>query len=182
MKISDFSKMLLGGLVAISLPRDGILEGSTRIIPFFALMMAGVFPAMMQTVTVIKGDDLSPKAVKEYGDALNEQLAFWAALVATALSAVGFLTLAVVISKSTPLWVLPYGYFMSRDFIVDVLIFLFGFSAFSVIMRFANAYGGLKSLLRLNLSLAEKKSQKGLSEKVKNLSKPHSPSVKTLDK
>ena len=181
MKIGDFIKMMLGGLLAIWLPRDGIIEGSTRIIPFFALMMAGVFPAMMQTVTVIKGDDLSPKAVKEYGEALNEQLAFWAALVATALSAVGSLTLAVILNKSAPLWPLPYGYFIDKNFFIDVLIFLFGFSAMSVIMRFITAYGGLKSLLKLNLSLAEKKSQKGLASKVKDLSSPQGPSVRKFD-
>ncbi|WP_140846615.1 hypothetical protein [Sphingomonas glacialis] len=182
MKLADFLKMALGGAIALILPREGILEGSTRIIPFFALMMAGVFPAMMQTVTVIKGDDLSPKAVKEYGDALNEQLAFWAALIATALTTVGCLTLAVILSKSSELWTLPYNYYISRNFAVDVCIFLFGFTATSVITRFTTAYGGLKSLLRLNLSLAEKKSQKGLSEKVKRLSKPEGqPSVKTFE-
>ena len=182
MRFIDLTKMILGGAIALMLPRDGILEGSTRIIPFFALMMAGVFPAMMQTVTVIKGDDLSPKAVQEYGAALNEQLAFWAALVATALSTVGCLTLAVILSKSSDLWWLPFGYYIDRDFVTDILIFLFGFTATSVIMRFATAYGGLKSLLRLNLSLAEKKSQKGLSEKVKRLSTPQGePSVKRTD-
>lgn len=172
MSFGLFLKMILGGAIALVLPRAGMIEGSTRIIPFFALLMAGVFPAMMQTVTVLKGDDLSPKAVKEYGDALQEQLGFWAALVATALSAVGFLTLSVIVSKAQKLIGLPYDYYLDRNFVVDCLIFLFGCSASSVLGRFISAYGGLKSLLRLNLQLAEKKSQKGTEKKISGLSAP----------
>jgi hypothetical protein len=161
--------MISGGCIALILPRTGIIEGSTRIIPFFALLMAGVLPAMMQTVTVLKGDDLSPKAVKEYGDALQEQLGFWAALFATALSAVGCLTLAVVIDKAPVLIPLPSEYFLSRNFIVDILIFFSGCTAASVFSRFVAAYGGLKSLLKLNLQLANKKSQRAAAAPIKSL-------------
>ena len=163
--------MTAGGVFAVFLPRDGIIEGSTRIIPFFALLMAGVLPAMMQTVSVLKGDDLSPKAVKEYGGALQEQLQFWAALFASALSAVGSLTFAVVISKAPALIPMPMDYFLDRNFPVDVLIFLFGATAASVFSRFVAAYGGLKSLLRLNLQLAERKSQRGAQAAVDALTK-----------
>jgi hypothetical protein len=164
--------MIIGGLLAILLPREGILEGSTRIIPFFALLMAGVFPAMMQTVTVLKGDDLSPRAVNEYGTALHEQLEFWAALFASALSAVGSLTLAVVISKASPLIQLPMSYFLDRDFLIDVLIFVFGCTAASVFSRVISAYGGLKSLLKLNLQLAERKSKRAAEVSGQSLTKP----------
>jgi hypothetical protein len=181
MKYSVALKMTLGGMIALILPRDGVIEGSTRVIPFFALLMAGVFPAMMQTVTVLKGDDLTPKAVKEYGEALQEQLKFWASLVATALSTVGFLTLAVIFSKAHAMINLPYNYFLDRDFIVDIFIFIFGCTASSVIGRFITAYGGLKSLLRLNLQLAEKKSQKGSEKIVKSLTTPETaPTVTPL--
>ncbi len=165
-------RMVAGGLIAIGLPRDGIIEGSTRIIPFFALLMAGVFPAMMQTVNILKGDDLSPKAVREYGDALQEQLRFWAALFASALTAIGFLVLAVIMSKAKPLIQLPFQYLLDRNFVVDFLRFLFGATAASLITRFLIAYGGLKSLLRLNLQLAELKSRKANTEKIKSLSTP----------
>jgi hypothetical protein len=181
--MSVLLRMLAGGLFALLLPREGVIEGSTRIIPFFGLLMAGVFPAMMQTVTVLKGDDLSPKAVKEYGEALREQLKFWAAMIATALSAVGFLTMAVVSSKAPLLIDLPMDYYISRNFIVDVLIFLFGCIASLVFTRFVAAYGGLKSLLRLNLQLAELKSQKGTAQAIKDLTTPEpQPSVQRLDK
>lgn len=176
-----FLKMMLGGLFALVLPRAGILEGSTRIIPFFALLMAGVLPAMMQTVTVLKGDDLSPKAVREYGDALQEQLRFWASIFASALSSVGFLTLAVIISKSPPLIELPQEYYLDTNFIVDTLIFLFGCTACSVLSRFVAAYGGLKSLLKLNLQLAEKKSQKSVEKAAKGIvTEEGGPSIKLL--
>jgi hypothetical protein len=164
--------MLSGGIFALLLPRIGIIEGSTRIIPFFALLMAGVLPAMMQTVTVLKGDDLSPKAVKEYGAALHEQLSFWAALFATALSAVGSLTLAVIISKAPKLISVPWEYYIDRDFLIDVLIFVFGCTAASVLSRFVAAYGGLKSLLKLNLQLADRKSQRATSAVLKDLVTP----------
>lgn len=164
--------MILGGICAVTLPREGILEGSTRIIPFFALLMAGVLPAMMQTVTVLKGDDLSPRAVNEYGGALQDQLEFWAALFASALSAVGSLTLAVVIYKAPALIALPAGYFLDRNFVVDLLIFLFGCTAASVFSRVIEAYGGLKSLLKLNLQLAARKSKRAAETAGKSLTTP----------
>lgn len=168
--------MILGGLSALLLPREGILDGSTRIIPFFALLMAGVLPAMMQTVTVLKGDDLSPRAVNEYGTALQDQLEFWAALFASALSAVGSLTLAVIIAKASPLIHLPMAYFLDRDFLVDALIFIFGCTAASVFSRVVAAYGGLKSLLKLNLQLAERKSKRAAEVAGQSLTKPQNPS------
>jgi hypothetical protein len=164
--------MILGGICAVTLPREGILEGSTRIIPFFALLMAGVLPAMMQTVTVLKGDDLSPRAVNEYGGALQDQLEFWAALFASALSAVGCLTLAVIIYKANALIPLPFNYFLDRDSVVDVLIFFFGCTAASVFSRVVEAYGGLKSLLKLNLQLAERKSKRAAASAGAALTKP----------
>jgi hypothetical protein len=164
--------MILGGVCALALPREGILEGSTRIIPFFALLMAGVLPAMMQTVTVLKGDDLSPRAVNEYGGALQDQLEFWAALFASALSAVGSLTLAVIIYKAPALIRLPWDYFLDRNFVVDALIFVFGCTAASVFSRVVAAYGGLKSLLKLNLQLAERKSKRAAEVAGKSLTKP----------
>jgi ABC-type spermidine/putrescine transport system permease subunit I len=167
--------MTTGGFFALLLPREGILDGSTRIIPFFALLMAGVLPAMMQTVTVLKGDDLSPRAVNEYGSALQDQLAFWAALFASALSAVGSLTLAVVISKASPLITLPMAYFLDRDFLLDLLIFIFGCTAASVLSRVIAAYGGLKSLLKLNLQLAQRKSKRSAQVTGQSLTKPQKP-------
>lgn len=160
---------ILGGVFAISLPRQGLLDGSTRIIPFFALLMAGVFPAMMQTVTVLKGDDLSPKAVSDYGSALGEQLSFWASLVATALFAIGFLTLAVIIKSAPELVSLPGGFFLSRNFGIDCLLFAFGWSAALVFRKFVAAYGGLRSLLKLNLDIAQKKSEKTAKKKLDEL-------------
>lgn len=167
-----FTKMLFGGLIAIALPREGILEGSTRIIPFVALLMAGVLPAMMQTVTVLKGDDLSPKAVHEYGAALKEQLNFWAAIFGSALTTVALLVFAVIISKSNRLISMPFNYYLDRNFVVDIFLFLFGCTASSVIGRFVSAYGGLKSLLGLNLHLAEKKSLKNAAKAAEGLTKP----------
>lgn len=172
--IASIIRLLAGGLIALVLPREGLIEGSTRIIPFFALLMAGVFPAMMQTVTVLKGDDLSPKAVKEYGEALKTQLHFWAALFASALTAIGFLVLAVIVSKAKPLINLPANYLLDRNFVVDILLFLFGAAGSALLLRFIAAYGGVKSLLVLNLKLAELKSRKALDPKVKSLSTPQS--------
>jgi hypothetical protein len=161
--------MLAGGLIAIALPKDGILDGSTRIIPFFALLMAGVIPAMMQTVTVLKGDNISPQAVQKYGDALESQLKFWAALIVTSLLAIGSLTLAVILNYLPKLLIMPYNYYIDRDFIVEIFIFIFGIFAASVISRFVLAYGGLRSILRLNVSLAKQKSVAGLTNIINNL-------------
>lgn len=175
-------KLLAGGGFFLLLPRDGIIEGSTRIIPFFALLMAGVLPAMMQTVTALKGDDLSIKAINEYKDSLDELLKFWASIFGSALLAIGSLTLAFIISKSQSLIWLPFGYYLSRNFLIDSLIFFFGISATSVLMRFSLAYGGLRSLLKLNFHFAEKKGQKNLAEAVSKLTKDVAePSIRRLD-
>ena len=69
-------KLGAGGALALILPRTGLVNGSTRIIPFFALVMAGVLPAMMQTVTALRGDDLNPKEISEYKGALKELFNF----------------------------------------------------------------------------------------------------------
>lgn len=172
------AKLILGGALALVLPRVGLIDGSTRIIPFFALLMAGVLPAMMQTVTVLKGDDLSPKEISELKDALNELFRFWSSIFGTALSAVGSLTMAVIVYASPKLIPLMGGYFLSRDFVVDILLFVFGLTTSSLIMRFSRAFGGLKSLLVLNFSFAEKKGQKNAAEAAKKLTeKPAEPRI-----
>lgn len=176
-------KLLLGGLFFLVLPRQGIIDGSTRIIPFFALLMAGVLPAMMQTVTALKGDDLTPKAIIEYKFALDELLKFWAAIFGTALSAVGALTFAVVLNASPDAIPIPFiDYFISKFFLVDIFIFIFGLSATSVFLRLSSAYGGLKSLLALNFQFAEKKGQKNAAIAAEKLTREIvEPSVKTFE-
>lgn len=162
-------KLALGGAVALLLPREGLINGSTRIIPFFALLMAGVLPAMMQTVTVLRGDDLSPKEILEYKGALRELFNFWSSVFGTALSAVGFLTLAVIIYEAPKLIPLVFGYWLDRDWVVDLLLFSFGVTTSSLTMRFARAFGGLRSLLILNFSFAEKKGEKNAQAASKRL-------------
>lgn len=175
-------KLALGGGIALFLPRDGLLEGSTRIIPFFALLMAGVLPAMMQTVTALKADDLSPKEIAEYQGALRELFNFWSSVFAVALSAVGCLTLAVVISKAPELIPLPLEFFLRRNFVVDILLAFFGFSTASLAMKFSRAFGGLRSLLILNFTFAEKKGAKNAKDSAeKLLRKPSEPSVRRFD-
>lgn len=174
-------KLALGGAIALILPREGLIDGSTRIIPFFALLMAGVLPAMMQTVTALKADDLSPKEIAEYQAALRELFNFWSSVFAVALSAVGCLTLSVVIYKAPELIDLPLDYFLRRNFVVDTLLLLFGISTASLTMRFSRAFGGLRSLLILNFSFAEKKGAKNAelaSDKL--LKKPSNPRVPTI--
>lgn len=172
-------KLAIGGAVALTLPREGLINGSTRIIPFFALLMAGVLPAMMQTVTVLKGDDLSPKELNEYKDALRSLFDFWSSVFGIALSSVGCLTLAVIINDAPKLIDLPNGYFLDRNFIVDTFLLLFGITAASLATRFSRAFGGLRSLLILNFSFAEKKGEKNLKEATERLTrKPPEPSVK----
>lgn len=162
-------KLVAGGLLALILPRTGLINGSTRIIPFFALLMAGVLPAMMQTVTVLKGDDLSPKEISELRVALSELFKFWSSIFGTALSAVGSLTIAVIIFEAPKLIPLLNGYYLDRDFVVDIFLFLFGLMTASLVMRFSRAFGGLKSLLTLNFSFAEKKGQKNAANAVAKL-------------
>jgi len=175
------AKLALGGALALILPRAGLINGSTRIIPFFALLMAGVLPAMMQTVTVLRGDDLSPKEILEYKGALKELFNFWSSIFGTALSSVGFLTLAVVIYEAPKLIPLFSDYWLDRNFIVDILLFAFGVTTASLAMRFSRAFGGLRSLLILNFSFAEKKGQKNAVDAAKKLTqKPSEPSIKVL--
>ena len=175
-------RLAVGGGIALLLPRDGLIDGSSRIIPFFALLMAGVLPAMMQTVTVLKGDDLSPKEISEYKESLKELFNFWSEIFGVALSAVGLLTLAVIISKASALISLPFDYFLARNFVVDSLLFLFGIASASLAMRFSRAFGGLRSLLLLNISFAEKKGHKNAHEAAARLTNPSvEPRIRTFD-
>lgn len=175
------AKLLAGGVVALLLPREGLIDGSTRIIPFFALLMAGVLPAMMQTVTVLKGDDLSPKEISELKEALNELFKFWASIFGTALSAVASLTISVIIYKAPKLIPIINGYFFDRDCAVDTFLFIFGVTTTSLIMRFSRAFGGLKSLLVLNFSFAEKKGLKNANDASRRLTEKESePRIRNL--
>lgn len=177
----NVAKLLAGGVVALLLPRAGLINGSTRIIPFFALLMAGVLPAMMQTVTVLRGDDLSPKEISELKEALNELFAFWSSIFGTALSSVGTLTIAVIIYEAPEFISLINGYYLSRNCIVDILLFFFGVTTASLVLRFSRAFGGLKSLLILNFSFAEKKGQKNAADAAKKLTeKPSDPKITIL--
>ena len=150
----------LGAFVAAWMPRAGVLEASTRIIPFLSLLMAGILPAMMLTVSILKGDDLSVQAVDEYSAALRAQLRFWASLFASAATAAGFLILMVVFSKlARPIYSVA-GIQFAREAVVTFWCMLFGGSLSLLISRLWPAYRGLESLMNFNTGVARAKAQK----------------------
>ena len=147
--------LLLGCVVALSLPRAGVLAATQELIAFLSLLMAGLLPAMVVTATVLRGDGFSAKRLDAYGGGLEKQLRFWAVL----FGAAGIATLGVVgmkiFSPSEIHFSLRLGkWTFGRDDILSLFVGLFGAGTGVVLQRLWPAYEGLKSLLMLNVTMA----------------------------
>lgn len=147
--------LVVGCVVALYLPRVGVLAATQELIAFLSLLMAGLLPAMVVTATVLRGDGFSAKRLDAYGGGLEKQLRFWAVL----FGAAGVATLGVVGMKifSPPeiQFSLRLGkWTVDRGDILSVFVGLFGAGTGVVLQRLWPAYEGLKSLLVLNVTMA----------------------------
>jgi hypothetical protein len=136
---------------------------SQELIALFGLLLAGALPTMILTATILRAGAFSPKRVGQYAAALEEQLSFWFALFIWALLA----CLAVTASKvlwnggallTTLIPAVEAGRLGTQPFTIEWVRLadaILAASAFQVVIRLLPMLRGLRSLLRLNSTIAK---------------------------
>lgn len=148
---------LIGGMVAVLLPRHGVLSVTQEVIAFLSLLMAGLLPAMILTATILRGDSLSAKRVDEYGGALRLQLRFWSRLfVAATIATAGVIASKIYTDPGADFAFVLRGHIvLDADKVVTAAVFLEGAGIGVVIQRLRAAFRGIVSLLDLNVRMAK---------------------------
>lgn len=148
---------LLGGVVAVALPRDGVLSVTQEIIAFLSLLMAGLLPAMILTATILRGDSLSAKRVDEYGVALRMQLGFWSRLfVAATIATAGVIASKIYSNPEAQFAIAVKGHLLlDANRLAAAAVFIEGAGIGVVIQRLQSAFQGIVSLLDLNVRMAK---------------------------
>jgi len=148
---------LLGGTIAVSLPRQGVLSVTQEAIAFLSLLMAGLLPAMILTATILRGDSLSARRVDEYGAALRLQLRFWAGLFVTATVATAGVIVSKIYSDPSAQFAITIKGHLLLDAarVTAAAVFLEGAGIGVVVQRLQAAFRGIASLLDLNVRMAK---------------------------
>lgn len=148
---------LVGGGIALSLPRHGVLSVSQEIIAFLSLLMAGLLPAMILTATILRGDSLSARRVDEYGGALRLQLLFWSRLfVAATVATAGVIAGKIYSDPQAEFALVVAGHHvLDAARISAVATFIEGAGIGVVVQRLGSAFRGIVSLLDLNIRMAK---------------------------
>lgn len=148
---------LTGAALAAFIPAAKALGSSAEIVSFVSLLMAGLLPAMILTATVLRGDRFAATRIRTYGEALRRQLGFWAFLFITAIAAVFALTAAKMLDGLTP-WpvtIRDLSFVLPGEGLKRAAVAV-SFGSIAVILsRLWPAYKGLRSILDLNVQMAE---------------------------
>lgn len=138
------------------LPKAGVLAATQEIIAFLSLLMAGLLPAMTLTATILRGGGMSARRVREYGGALAMQMRFWAFLFAAAGVATLGISLAKIFSaQGVQISFKIMSWNISEKTLTTIWIVFAGAGLGVVFQRLLPAYSGLRSLLQLNVRMAE---------------------------
>lgn len=135
---------------------------SQELIALFGMLLAGALPTMILTATILRAGAFSPRRVGEYAAALEKQLSFWFSLFIWALLA----CIAVTATKAA--WDDHHPYVISihhvqigkwkspaLEYSISRLGELFlGLAGAQVLYRLFPMLSGLRSLLRLNSTIA----------------------------
>ena len=147
---------VIGGVIAVELPRHGMMSATQEIIAFLTLLMAGLLPAMILTATILRGDSLSAKRVEEYGEALRLQLGFWSRLfVAATVATAGVIAAKIYADPDTYVHLVVHGRYLDAADITSASIFIEGAGIGVVVQRLRAAFRGIVSLLDLNVRMAK---------------------------
>ena len=147
---------VIGGVIAVELPRHGMMSATQEIIAFLTLLMAGLLPAMILTATILRGDSLSAKRVEEYGAALRLQLRFWSRLfVAATVATAGVVVAKIFADPETHLHLTLRGRYLDAADVTAIAVFIEGAGIGVVIQRLRAAFRGIISLLDLNVRMAK---------------------------
>ncbi|MEQ1812523.1 MAG: hypothetical protein ABL889_21525 [Terricaulis sp.] len=145
------------GAVAFNLlPRAGLLASTQEIMALLSLMLAGLFPTMLLTATVLRAGKMSAKRIGEYGAALRAQMHFWIGLFLACLGGTLFVIVAKAFGAEGVASNLNIGsmHFTQDDF-AGIALGCVGFCIGVVLQRLPAAYSGILSLLTLNVSMAQ---------------------------
>ena len=147
---------LVGGAIAVALPRHGVMSATQEVIAFLSLLMAGLLPAMILTATILRGDALSARRVDEYGKALRLQLSFWSRLFVTATVATAAVVTAKIYSDPDSQFLLVLrGHTIDASDVTTIAVFIEGAGIGVVVQRLRASFRGIVSLLDLNVRMAK---------------------------
>lgn len=136
------------------LTHDVIISVTTEVIAFFTIQAAVIFPAMMFTAGLLRGDGLTVAEVEKYRAALRRQMHFWVTLLCLDLTAVFFLILGKAADWKWKVSV--SGHSGNFGFVMVGIAVLVGALA---LLRMAPFVRGVMSLLEMNGWLVKKSVQ-----------------------
>lgn len=148
---------VIGAFLAAWIPASVAISASSEVVSFVSLLMAGLLPAMILTATVLRGERFAASRVRNYGEALRKQLAFWALMFSMALLAVFAMTVAKTLSK-VPDWnadFLGHSFLLPEEGILRFAVMVSLGSVTVILAKLWSAYRGLQSLLTLSVQMAE---------------------------
>jgi hypothetical protein len=127
---------------------------TTEVIAFFTIQAAVIFPAMMFTAGLLRGDGLTVAEVEQYRVALRRQMHFWVILLCLDLAAVFLL----IVGKAADWkWKISIsGYSTDFGFVIIGIAVWVGTLA---VLRMAPFVCGVMSLLEMNGWLVKKSVQ-----------------------
>lgn len=147
-----------------------ITSVTTEVIAFFTIQAAVIFPAMMFTAGLLRGDGLTVAEVEKYRAALRRQMHFWVTLLCLDLAAVFFLIVGKAAGWKWKISIEGHG----ADFgpILMALALLVGTLA---VLRMAPFVRGVISLLEMNGWLVKRSVQARAGESGHSLpsTEPH---------
>jgi hypothetical protein len=146
---------LLAAVAGARLLTQGVITSvTTEVIAFFTIQAAVIFPAMMFTAGLLRGDGLTVAEVEQYRAALRRQMHFWVILLCLDLAAVFLL----IVGKAADWkWKISIsGHSADFGFVIIWLAVLVGTLA---VLRMAPFVRGVLSLLEMNGWLVKKSVQ-----------------------
>lgn len=169
----DTALSLLAAILGARLLTQGVIVSvTTEVIAFFTIQAAVIFPAMMFTAGLLRGDGLTVVEVEKYRAALRRQMHFWVVLLCLDLAAVFLL----IVGKAADWrWKISVsGYSANFGFVIIGLAVFVGTLA---ILRMAPFVRGVMSLLEMNGWLVKKSVQARENPSVPSQTDIESPNI-----
>jgi hypothetical protein len=127
-------------------------------IAFFTIQAAAIFPAMIFTAGLLRGQGLSMLEIDRYQAALRRQMHFWVTLLCLDIAAVFFLIIGKAANWRWNVSVEGHGTDLAW-----VLAFVVVFVSTLAILRMIPFVRGVMSLLELNGALVKKAAEEALA-------------------
>lgn len=128
-----------------------ITSVTTEVIAFYTIQAAVIFPAMMFTAGLLRGDGLTVAEVERYRAALRRQMHFWVTLLCLDLAAVFFIIVGKAAEWKWKISIAGHG--ADLGFVMIGIVVFVGTLA---VLRMAPFVAGVMSLLEMNGWLVRK--------------------------